>query len=123
MNLSKFVQLLFKLTFKKKKYCFSNKILVISMLISHKCDQSYISHQYCHMLLGKKIITKLFKSLLGKENRRSDLRRCDVLRKLHCVPVIFLSIMVLSAYAFPFEECYNLSRSWRSSELWPVMYS
>lgn len=38
----------------KKMYFFSKKILVISMLISHKYDQSYISHQYYHMLLGKK---------------------------------------------------------------------
>lgn len=60
---------------------------------------------------------KLFKGLLGKKNRRSDLRQYHVLRKLHYVPVIFLSIMVLSADAFPFEECYNLSWKWRSIEL------
>ena len=35
-------------------YCFSKTVLVISMLISHKYDQSYISYQYYHMLLRRK---------------------------------------------------------------------
>lgn len=42
---------------------------------------------------GKKIIIKLLNSLLGKENKRLDLRQYEVLRKLHYVPVTFLCIM------------------------------